>query len=248
MKLLAASMQDSMLSSISSLSGVLDQSERSAGARIDSERDRRRFVASSILKRYLLSASCDWQVDPHDWVFEQGCEGKPVLSGKFYHLKLQFNVSHCDGLFVIAVQRQTPIGIHVESSGAAIGQVAARAIFTERELACLDYSGQPTQQLKLWTLKAAYLKFLGVGLRKDPLDFDISALVASCTQPSRSGSPQFSLSSWTMGVSGASYTLSVAAFEQFQYGSEVESRCFTSADELHASLGRTLKLSRELMG
>ena len=239
-----------MLASMPSLSAVMDERERSVCAGIDSEPVRLQALASAILKRYLLSAYAHGNVRPRDWVFETGWEGKPVLSGRFSHLHLHFNVSHCDDLFVMAVQRQAPVGIDVEPLDAVIDDMTAQTLFTAEELRLMRQLAQPDQKpprVRLWTLKEAYLKFLGVGLQKDPRDFDMSTLIGSDPNPAGSDSADSFLSTWTLQLLGSSYSLSVARFETSAVGSEEAIFCFATADELRAGAGHRVRLQRETM-
>jgi 4'-phosphopantetheinyl transferase len=109
---------------------------------------------------------------PQDLVFRADSHGKPhvvVPGGKLLH----FNLSHTRGLSALVLSRQVEVGVDVESLGREVELLAlARRYFATPEVLLLeDLAAEPQRELffALWTLKEAWVKAKGLGLRV-PLD------------------------------------------------------------------------------
>ncbi len=100
---LAASDPDAM-------SNIVTADEAAQFSRLRVETVRRRRVAARTMLRCLLSAVL--HVGPRRIVFERGTAGKPSIVWPW--TRLHFNVSHSEGLAVVAVSRTVPVGIDVE--------------------------------------------------------------------------------------------------------------------------------------
>jgi 4'-phosphopantetheinyl transferase len=161
-------------------------------------RDRRDFAAAHGLTRWAL-----WRragLRPQAWAFKPGAHGKPApVPQQAGTPRLEFNLSHTHGLVACAVTRGASVGLDVECV-ARLG--AARDIaghcFAPSELRWLDEGGAGGYAVRfteLWTLKEAYLKALGDGLRV-PLDsfaFHVSSAGAIALTPAPRGNWQFLL-------------------------------------------------------
>lgn len=95
------------------------------------------------------------------------------------HPDIHFNLSHVDGLVAVALSPQN-VGLDVETTkrGTDI-QLVGKRQYTPAELAWMAKQGDPRRAFfKLWTLKEAYLKWTGEGLRRDSksFEFDLEAL------------------------------------------------------------------------
>lgn len=248
MKIFVTSIQANCDSYIRSLSGVMNGSERRAYSCINNKRFRAQYLTSSILKRYFLSVYCDWQVSPTDWEFEKGTAGKPSLSKNLPQPPLEFNVTHCDSLFAMAVQDKAPVGIDVESTDILVDETLADMVFTARERALLaDFSpgDRQTERIKLWTDKEAYLKYLGVGLQKDLRAYDIPSLLHPSANNIETGAANIFLRNWTIECLGSSYSVSVAADNRSVCRYGVQLSCFTRADHLESCFIHTRQKYRE---
>lgn len=128
-----------------------------------------RFVSDHGRLRMLLAAYLD--VDPQTLHFVENEQGKPRLRGPDY--RLRFNMSHTQGLTMIAVCLDAELGVDVE---------LMRAIEDRDEIAALHFSAMESQSLqaqaaeerdaaflRCWTRKEAYIKARGEGLSL-PLD------------------------------------------------------------------------------
>jgi len=109
---------------------------------------------------------------PTDWVFSYNAHGKPSGAGDF-EPRLQFNLSHTDGLVVCAFARSQEIGIDVERADRRPEALAlAQRFFAPAEAALVAQSSPEEQQarfLQFWTLKESFIKARGTGLSM-PLD------------------------------------------------------------------------------
>ena len=99
---------------------------------------------------------------PEQLAFTFGEHQKPQLASR---ADVQFNLSHSGEYAVCAVSEQ-PVGIDTEQP-AEIAHSLAREFFHPDEAAFLDGLPETLYQeyfFRLWTLKEAYVKYLGTGL------------------------------------------------------------------------------------
>jgi 4'-phosphopantetheinyl transferase len=153
-----------------SWAALLSAEEHRRWQRFAREEDRHRFLFVRALVRKVLARELGWR--PQELVFQADSHGKPrvVLPGG---TTLQFNLSHTRGLSVLAVSRHCDVGVDVEALGRHVELLAlARRYFATPEVLALeDLSPGPQRELffALWTLKEAWVKAKGLGLRV-PLD------------------------------------------------------------------------------
>lgn len=96
-------------------------------------------------------------------VFSYGAHGKPVLVGR---PEIHFNLSHCREAVVCALSDR-PVGIDVEAVS-HYKESVARYTMNERELREILEAERPDVAFtRLWTMKEAFLKLSGEGLRDD---------------------------------------------------------------------------------
>jgi 4'-phosphopantetheinyl transferase len=131
------------------------------------KRDRELFLLAHALLRHTLSRYAD--ADPARWRFETGEHGRPELVGPFADLDLRFNISHTPGLAAVLISDGIDAGIDIESrNGAADPAALARKVFSDaevRSLEGLEHDALHRRFYELWTLKEAYIKARGLGLR-----------------------------------------------------------------------------------
>ena len=108
--------------------------------------------------------------------------GKPVLPD---FPSLHVSISHTPGLVMAAVAPR-PVGCDVEAIRPARLRIAPR-VLTPREyahfLSLPDSPHRPREFFRLWTLKEAYLKAIGTGLRTPPATLEASSLPATHPLP-----------------------------------------------------------------
>jgi len=141
---------------------LLSADEKTRAEKFYFEKARDHFIAGRGLLRTLLGGYLE--VEPAEIQFDDEPQGKPILKDQ----SIQFNVSHSDGLGVVAVCWDRRVGVDIEwHRPLADMDDLARRFFTANEsalLASLSWSGKQELFYKLWTCKEAYLKAVGAGL------------------------------------------------------------------------------------
>jgi 4'-phosphopantetheinyl transferase len=133
-----------------------------------------RFVTAQLAAEYLVArALVRWtlsqyepSVAPRDWRFERTAAGRPFITGP--RRVPSFNLTHAGGLVACAVSACV-VGVDTEplGRGAEILGTMAR-VFSAREaaeLAAVAELLRPRRAVDLWTLKEAYLKARGDGIK-----------------------------------------------------------------------------------
>jgi len=145
--------------------GLLSPGERDKQRRFHFERHRRQYLVSHALVRLTLSRYVP--VEPQAWSFVTNEYGCPRVAGEGSPW-LRFNLSHTEGMAMVAVARDVDVGVDVEDAlrtGETVG-IADRffAPSEVRALRALEASRQRERFFEYWTLKEAYIKARGMGL------------------------------------------------------------------------------------
>jgi len=140
--------------------------ERARAERIYFEQDRVRFIISRGLLRTILGYYL--ATEPSDLQFCYGSHGKPFLAETFRGSRIQFNLSHAQGLVLYSFTLDREVGIDLEyiKPIAEASQIVHR-FFSEQEIAAfhtLTVNEKSESFFKYWTCKEAYLKACGEGL------------------------------------------------------------------------------------
>ncbi|MFF9042115.1 4'-phosphopantetheinyl transferase family protein [Streptomyces sp. NPDC014892] len=169
---------------------------------------RHRFVASRLVTKYTAAAALDTDPTELDLAYKIG--GRPYLRGLD---RIDVSLTHTEELIAVGVSRNGRIGIDAEPAGRRLdfellsGHIATPAEL--RSMSVLSERARESELLKLWTVKEAYSKALGQGLRlgfsESDLGADGSGLLAPDGTPAARGAWAFS----THRVLGR-YLLSVA--------------------------------------
>ncbi|MGH2898524.1 MAG: 4'-phosphopantetheinyl transferase family protein, partial [bacterium] len=150
---------------------LLSADERDRCRRYVFENSRRQFLIGHALLRTTLSRYVDR--DPCSWTFVPGPHGRPELIDAKGMPPLRFNISHTDGLVVVAVGLGRELGVDVEDVRRTTPAPDFAGEFLagpERDvLAAAKPADRSARFFELWTLKEAYLKARGLGL-SIPLD------------------------------------------------------------------------------
>lgn len=155
---------------------VLDPVEQARADRFRKAVHRAHFTVArgalrEVLSRYVGRA-------PEALVFQYGPQGKPSLIKNDGGDWLRFNLTHSDGVALLAVTRATAVGIDIEPRNREVGgpEIVER-FFSPREVAAFRALPVALQQeafLNGWTRKEAFIKARGQGLTL-PLDqFSVS--------------------------------------------------------------------------
>jgi len=179
---------------VADLKKVLSPDEMERAERYRFDQHRNEFILTRALLRIVL-ASYTAQ-SPESLSFDYSAQGKPAL--KNGRPDLRFNVSHTEGLAVLALVREREIGVDAEKiRPQPDAQKLAKRFFSAREQLFLGkLSGDELQRafFRCWTRKEAYIKAKGEGLSIPLHAFDVSleedqpaALVGTRPDPTEAG-------------------------------------------------------------
>lgn len=144
---------------------ILNSEEREKQRRFHFERHRRQYLVSHALVRLTLSRYSP--VPPEAWAFRTNEYGCPSVSGEVSP-GLCFNLSHTNGMAMVAVAREAELGVDVEDTQRPGDLVnVADHYFAPSEVAALKAlpGGQQNERFfEYWTLKESYIKARGMGL------------------------------------------------------------------------------------
>ncbi len=159
-----------------SLLEILAQDEREKADRYYFYKDRRDSIISRAALRDILS--CYLALSPIDLHFSYGPYGKPSLATRSEEVGLEFNLSHSQGLILIAVAANRPVGIDVERIRLdSDWENIVERFFSGNEVAALRRLPKKIRTqafFHCWTQKEAYIKAKGGGLSIDLAAFDVS--------------------------------------------------------------------------
>jgi len=144
----------------------LSVEERGRMQKFHAPRHRHTYLVAHALVRGALARELG--CEPSELIFESNAYGKPSLVLPDSSAKLEFNLSHTEGMCVVALSRFSRVGCDIESLNQPGLEVdIARNFFTLEEsediLNCLP-AQQVERLLTYWTLKEAYIKAEGQGL------------------------------------------------------------------------------------
>jgi 4'-phosphopantetheinyl transferase len=125
-----------------------------------------RFAVSRVVMKHTAAAVLQVPPGALDLAYQPG--GRPRLRGLGEELHL--SLAHTDELIVVGVSRGGPVGVDAESAGRRVSFELLRdhACTAEeaQSLAALPEHERTARFLRLWTLKEAYTKALGQGMRR----------------------------------------------------------------------------------
>src|SRR5205809_3281247 len=103
---------DKLASDLPAFAAPLSESERKRADRFQFDRDRNRFIVRHGLLRMILGRYLN--IEPERVTFAYESRGKPLLYGPAAMPPFHFNLSHSNGLALIALTRQAALGVDVE--------------------------------------------------------------------------------------------------------------------------------------
>lgn len=146
---------------------MLSPAEKTRWQRFMRAADRDRFLHARALTRTVLSRYLG-DLAPAQLSFSQGSWGKPTLAALVDGQQLFFNLSHTQGIAVLAVTRAGEVGVDVEALERKVELLALSeryfAAAEHRQIAALAGDARRERFFSVWTLKEAYLKARGLGL------------------------------------------------------------------------------------
>ncbi|MCU1285436.1 MAG: phosphopantetheinyl transferase [Acidobacteriales bacterium] len=153
------------------LERLLSLNEKHRASRFRFDKDRRQFIASHALLRWILSLYAG--IEPEELEFTHNAFGKPKLNSRSSGNELNFNYSHSHDVAVFAFAKGKQVGIDVELiQPEVLHEAIPEHFFSSFESGTLRSVPIPQQSFdlfKCWTRKEAYVKARGAGLQI-PLD------------------------------------------------------------------------------
>ncbi len=132
--------------------------------KLSQPRMRDRFVASRLFLRHAAAAVLGTGPDLVDLAYQPG--GRPYVRGCD---QIDVSLSHTEEMMVVGITRRGRIGVDVERADRRLAHTGSeRQACTPYEKDRLDAGGEAARNdtmVRLWTLKEAYSKALGQGLR-----------------------------------------------------------------------------------
>lgn len=151
---------------------LLTEGERAQEKRFHFAKDQHRYLVTRALVRSVLSRYVS--VAPADWIFSKTAHGRPEIANDADLARtVSFNLSHTQGLIVLAVSSGQELGVDTENlQRREISIDVANRFFSPaevRELHRVPAAAQHERFFHYWTLKESYIKARGLGL-SIPLD------------------------------------------------------------------------------
>jgi 4'-phosphopantetheinyl transferase len=152
---------------------LLSPEERERAARFRVERPRNDFILTRSALRFLLAGYL--KKTPQEFAFRLTEYGKPLLVGRS---NLRFNVSHTEGLALLAFVLRREIGVDVERiRPEPDARKLAERFFSVHERDAMQHLHSDALQeafFRCWSRKEAYIKARGEGLSLPLSQFDVS--------------------------------------------------------------------------
>jgi 4'-phosphopantetheinyl transferase len=148
------------------LSHLLDPTEKARADRFRFADDHDAYIVAHALLRVMLSRQAP--VAPAAWRFRASPGGKPVIDPSLGQPDLTFSLSHARGMVACAVGHGCDLGVDVEDCERTLPfEGIARRFFAPAEadlIASLPPAEGGALFYRLWTLKEAYTKAIGLGI------------------------------------------------------------------------------------
>jgi 4'-phosphopantetheinyl transferase len=145
---------------------LLTEPERARERSFHFARDRRRYLLTRALVRCVLSRYAP--IAASEWRFVPDRYGRPLIVNHHASVGgLCFNISHTDGLIVLAITCLDAVGVDVETIQRQASDEVASRHFSASEFAALKSLPDRLKGrrfFELWTLKESYIKARGMGL------------------------------------------------------------------------------------
>jgi 4'-phosphopantetheinyl transferase len=148
----------------------LTAAERERYARLLTPESQRRRIRARAGLREILGSLLDRA--PHDVGITLAPGGKPQIADTHLLPAISFNLSHSADVAAVAISARVAVGIDIESLARhEVSESVIARVLTAEERAEVDRRPEAERTrafLQRWTVKEAYLKGLGDGLRREP--------------------------------------------------------------------------------
>ena len=142
---------------------LMTPDERQRHQRYRFAKHRHQFLVTRALIRTTLSRCTG--IEPEDLRFSENEYGRPEIILDEHLPPIRFNLSHTDGVAVIAVVLQHDIGVDVEHrQRRVVSEKIAQRFFSPSEVTefeCLPAGMQQDRFFEYWTLKESYIRLRG---------------------------------------------------------------------------------------
>ena len=145
---------------------MLDGDELARADRYRFASDRDSFIASHALTRLMLSDATGLPTTTWRYVYSEF--GKPALAASSTNSGLRFNISHTREMVACAIAHDE-VGVDVEASDRLTDTDIADCFLAPEEARCVQSTPRDRRTcvfLRFWTLKEAFIKATGEGLRR----------------------------------------------------------------------------------
>ena len=158
---------------------ILSASELLALDQIRSPLLHDRKLAGRFILRMALSHAVNWRIGPREWRIQPDASGRPRIAKSMP--QLNFSISYAEPVAVVAVSEKFPVGIDVETveDNCTEDLITAFCCPCEQSLLRTGGSSQNSRDfVRLWTLKEAYTKLVGLGhgIDFDSISFSLDSL------------------------------------------------------------------------
>ncbi len=226
---------------------ILDRDDWAVIARVRDEAARNHLRATRITLRRALSHAVGNAVQPQAWRFETTSFGKPQVDPGLP--QVHFCVSHIETMSVIAVSRDAPVGVDIETIGQACAAEVIEGFCSTKERRALTQLNEPARTrafARLWTLKEAYAKLTGTGLAADFrfLEFGAGPELSTLGYQMQHAHGGTSFQSWLTEAPGGLCQVAVAVGGCEAVADEGELVCFAIDDGADHTGSRALNPGR----
>jgi phosphopantetheinyl transferase len=139
---------------------------------------RNRKLAGRVLLRTALSHAVNERITPREWRIHRDANGRPVIAKSMP--RINFSISYAEPVAVVAVSEKLPVGVDVETvEDTTEDMIAAFCCSCEQGLLETGPASQNSREfVRLWTLKEAYTKLVGLGhgIEFDSIGFSLDSL------------------------------------------------------------------------
>jgi 4'-phosphopantetheinyl transferase len=171
---------------VSKYLALLSDSEKTRMGQFHFDEDKWRYAAVHAGLRKILAGYLS--IDPETIQFILNSYAKPALVDDQNPQQLQFNLSHSNGLALIAVSTIQPVGVDVERIKHLTNHLKlAERHFSPDEIDVLkqkDRSVSSAAFIQLWAGKEAFIKARGNGMSLPLNQFSLAKLISDPESPS----------------------------------------------------------------
>jgi phosphopantetheinyl transferase len=145
---------------------ILSTSELLALDQIRSALLHDRKLVGRVVLRTALSHAVNWRIGPREWRIQPDANGRPHIAKSMQ--QLHFSISYAEPVVMVAVSEKFPVGIDAETVEDTSTEDLITAFCCPCEQSLLHTGVASASQnsrdfIRLWTLKEAYTKLVGLG-------------------------------------------------------------------------------------